>query len=372
MLQGKRAEAGTPKYLANKMKAKGLQRLRWYCQVCEKQCRDENGFKCHTQSEGHLRQMLVVGENAGKHIHDYSMQFQSEFVSLLSRTCGTQRVKANNIYQEYIRDKSHLHMNATRWVTLTGFISHLGQAGIVRVEDTEKGLFISWIDNSPKALAKAEAHMKKDRLNRSDEQRERQMINEQIERAAALNAQESDDDEGDADSDGNQASALAAPMELIRNEGEKVKLSFSFKKPIVAPPPEASTGPATSVSPSEPTTESKQIDSSVANSDLSSDVKPSEDVSAAPVSIKPVAPTNVFKANVFKSTIKTSNPTSNVFKSGTSTNPFKSAQGSTTAASSAVAGPSAGTKRPMSATELLMYEDMERKRRRMDREGIRA
>ena len=67
--------AGTPKYLANKMKAKGLQRLRWYCQICQKQCRDENGFKCHTQSESHLRQMLVVGEIAGKHIADFSSQF---------------------------------------------------------------------------------------------------------------------------------------------------------------------------------------------------------------------------------------------------------------------------------------------------------
>jgi DNA/RNA-binding protein KIN17 len=76
------------------------------------------------------------------------------YAILISR-CGTQRVKANNIYQDYIRDRNHLHMNATRWVTLTGFIQHLGQAGIVRVEDTEKGLFISWIDNSPKALAKA-------------------------------------------------------------------------------------------------------------------------------------------------------------------------------------------------------------------------
>ena len=48
---GKKAEAGTPKWLANKMKSKGLQKLRWYCQMCEKQCRDENGFKCHTMSE---------------------------------------------------------------------------------------------------------------------------------------------------------------------------------------------------------------------------------------------------------------------------------------------------------------------------------
>lgn len=73
------------KYLANAMKSKGLQRLRWYCQVCEKQCRDDNGFKCHIATESHLRQMLVVGESAGKHISDFSSQFQAEFVSLLSR-----------------------------------------------------------------------------------------------------------------------------------------------------------------------------------------------------------------------------------------------------------------------------------------------
>ena len=136
------------------MKAKGLQRLRWYCQICQKQCRDENGFKCHTQSESHLRQMLVVGESAGKHISDFSSQLQHDFVQLLSRRFGTKRVKANNVYQEFIQDKNHLHMNATRWVTLTEFVKHLGRTGIARVDETEKGWFIAWIDNSPKALAK--------------------------------------------------------------------------------------------------------------------------------------------------------------------------------------------------------------------------
>ena len=34
-----------PKAIANRIKAKGLQKLRWYCQMCQKQCRDENGFK---------------------------------------------------------------------------------------------------------------------------------------------------------------------------------------------------------------------------------------------------------------------------------------------------------------------------------------
>lgn len=165
---------GTPKFVANKMKSKGLQRLRWYCQVCEKQCRDENGFKCHAQSESHLRQMLVVGEHAGSHIAGFSQQFQSEFVALLSRRyfqcigCtnrknlqssirrfGTKRVRANQVYQEYIADKSHLHMNSTRWVTLTEFVKHLGRTGVARVDETEKGWFIAWIDNSPKALEKA-------------------------------------------------------------------------------------------------------------------------------------------------------------------------------------------------------------------------
>ena len=31
--------------IANRIKSKGLQKLRWYCQMCQKQCRDENGFQ---------------------------------------------------------------------------------------------------------------------------------------------------------------------------------------------------------------------------------------------------------------------------------------------------------------------------------------
>ena len=47
----------TPKAIGNRIKSIGLQKLRWYCQMCQKQCRDENGFKCHASSEAHLRQM---------------------------------------------------------------------------------------------------------------------------------------------------------------------------------------------------------------------------------------------------------------------------------------------------------------------------
>ena len=64
-------------------------------------------------------------------------------------------MQANRVYQEFIQDKHHLHMNATRWVTLSEFCKHLGRLGIAKVDETEKGWFLAWIDNSPKALAKA-------------------------------------------------------------------------------------------------------------------------------------------------------------------------------------------------------------------------
>ena len=40
-LMGKDGGFLTPKAIGNRIKAKGLQKLRWYCQSCEKQCRDE-------------------------------------------------------------------------------------------------------------------------------------------------------------------------------------------------------------------------------------------------------------------------------------------------------------------------------------------
>lgn len=67
---------------------------------------------------------------------------------------NTKRIRANQVYQEYIQDKHHVHMNATQWPTLTEFVKYLGKEGIVRVDETEKGFFIAWVDNSPGALAR--------------------------------------------------------------------------------------------------------------------------------------------------------------------------------------------------------------------------
>jgi DNA/RNA-binding protein KIN17 len=107
----------TPKAIANKIKAKGLQKLRWFCQMCQKQCRDENGFKCHTSSESHQRQLLLFADDPNQFIDTFSKEFQDDFLKLLKRRCGTKRISANQIYQEYISDRLHTHMNSTQWQT---------------------------------------------------------------------------------------------------------------------------------------------------------------------------------------------------------------------------------------------------------------
>ena len=178
-----KAEVGSTKYIANKMKAKGLQRLRWYCQICEKQCRDENGFKQHTQSEGHVRAMLMVGEDPKKYINEYSSQFQRDFLQLLKTSHGEKKVHLNNFYQEYIREKEHIHMNATKWPSLTEFAKHLGREGVCRVEEGDRGLEVQFIDDSPEAVRRREDVKRKEKQMKGDEDMEARTLERQIKQA---------------------------------------------------------------------------------------------------------------------------------------------------------------------------------------------
>ncbi|KAL3795157.1 hypothetical protein HJC23_007385 [Cyclotella cryptica] len=162
-------ERGTPKDIANRMKAKGLQKLKFYCQMCSKQCRDENGFKCHITSDSHLRQMKTFRENAGGILDDFSREFESAYIETLRRRHGTQRMNANNVYQEVIQDKHHVHMNSTKWATLTDFVQYLGRRGICVVEETERGWYVTYIERDPALLARQEALRKKMEADHKEE-----------------------------------------------------------------------------------------------------------------------------------------------------------------------------------------------------------
>lgn len=125
-------------------------------------------------------------------------------------------------------------MNATRWVSLSEFVKHLGRSGIAKVEDSELGWFISWIDNSSSARAKQDALQKMERMKTDDEQRTRKLLEEQIRRAhdqnSSLGLKEDDTKLQERREEGITRENAQAP----------VKLAFSATKPVggaVAPAP---------------------------------------------------------------------------------------------------------------------------------------
>ncbi|KAI1861238.1 uncharacterized protein JN550_011060 [Neoarthrinium moseri] len=322
-----KAEVGSVKHLSNKMKSKGLQRLRWYCQVCKKQCRDENGFKMHTQSESHVRQMMIVGEDPKKAINDFSRQFQRDFLQLLRTGHGEKQVQINHFYQEYIANKEHVHMNATKWPSLTEFAKHLGREGICRVQENEKGIHIAWVDDSPDAMRRREAVKRKEMQDKGDEEREQRMLREQIRRAQKEAAAARPDA---ADDEGSEVRALK------RDEGEKIKLSFGAKPAAPAEPEAAAAGQRT-------TLDSPEKEGPAANAaevtEAAEPQPPPKAAAPAPVSLK-MGPAKPQAKNVFAAAKKNA-----LAGAPKKPNPFQQ-------------------EKKMSEAERIMKEEMERNKKR--------
>nr|XP_020665467.1 DNA/RNA-binding protein KIN17 [Pogona vitticeps] len=180
----------SPKAIANRIKSKGLQKLRWYCQMCQKQCRDENGFKCHCMSESHQRQLLLASENPQQFMDYFSEEFRNDFLELLRRRFGTKRVHNNIVYNEYISHREHIHMNATQWETLTDFTKWLGREGYCKVDETPKGWYIQYIDRDPETIRRQQEQEKKKKQDLDDEEKTARFIEEQVRRGLMGKEQE--------------------------------------------------------------------------------------------------------------------------------------------------------------------------------------
>ncbi|XP_072309850.1 DNA/RNA-binding protein KIN17 [Eucyclogobius newberryi] len=185
-----KADFLSPKAISNRIKAKGLQKLRWYCQMCQKQCRDENGFKCHCMSESHQRQLLLASENPSKFMDNFSNEFKQDFVELLRRRFGTKRVHNNIVYNEYISHREHVHMNSTRWETLTDFTKWLGREGLCKVDETPKGWYVQYIDRDPETIRRQEELARKKKHDLDDEERSARFIEEQVQRGRGCKEEE--------------------------------------------------------------------------------------------------------------------------------------------------------------------------------------
>ncbi|XP_019633854.1 PREDICTED: DNA/RNA-binding protein KIN17-like [Branchiostoma belcheri] len=223
----------SPKAISNRIKAKGLQKLRWYCQMCQKQCRDENGFKCHTMSESHQRQLLLFAESPDKFLDYFSQEFLNGYLELLRRRFGDKRVHCNIVYNEYIQDRDHTHMNSTQWLTLTDFVKWLGREGYCKVDHTEKGWYIQYINRDPETIARQQELEKKKKMDMDDEERQAKYIQEQVERGMQ--------------GGGEQASHEATELQR-QSEEEKIvlKMGLGGKKPTSSSAPSAESKPSSS------------------------------------------------------------------------------------------------------------------------------
>ncbi|NWT21815.1 KIN17 protein, partial [Cardinalis cardinalis] len=172
----------SPKAISNRIKSKGLQKLRWYCQMCQKQCRDENGFRCHCMSQSHQRQLLLAAENPQQFMDYFSEEFRRDFLELLRRRFGTRRVHNNVVYNEYISHREHIHMNATQWETLTDFTKWLGREGLCRVDETPKGWYIQYIDRDPETIRRQQEQERKKKQDLDDEEKMAKLIEQQVRR----------------------------------------------------------------------------------------------------------------------------------------------------------------------------------------------
>ena len=85
----------------------------------------------HCTTEGHLRKMEEFSSKAGSFTDKFSREFEKTFMDTLIHGHNTKRVFANVVYNEMIKDKKHVHMNATRWPSLAAFVQHLGASGKV-------------------------------------------------------------------------------------------------------------------------------------------------------------------------------------------------------------------------------------------------
>ena len=86
-------------------------------------------------------------------VEQYSKEFEDCFPDVLQRHHNTKRTHANLVYKEMIADKFHVHMNATKFDTLTTFVLYLGKTGKVVADETE-GWYVTWIDRDPAVVAR--------------------------------------------------------------------------------------------------------------------------------------------------------------------------------------------------------------------------
>lgn len=140
-------------------------------------------------------------------------------------------------------------MNATRWVSLSEFVKHLGREGIAHVDEVdnegEHGWYLTWIDRSPAALSRQDALQKMERAKVDEEGRMRKYLKDQIEKAKEMEqARQANSDEASKRvEEGLQRGVDAKPLKIGMSKSSDTPCANQESQPK-SPSATASSTPA--------------------------------------------------------------------------------------------------------------------------------
>ena len=145
-----KAEKGTAKWIATQIRKKSTTRLRWYCGLCGVGCKDENGYKCHLETDAHIQRELSIEESTKSFkLSEKDKVFRRNFIECLIKRHFGQAVLAHDIYQElFPNDRPHANMKATCWQTLGSFVAQIRKEGRVEAQKGLKGWTVRVSDDA--------------------------------------------------------------------------------------------------------------------------------------------------------------------------------------------------------------------------------
>jgi DNA/RNA-binding protein KIN17 len=200
-------------------KHRGLGKLKFYCQLCSKQCRDANGLKNHSDSESHKAKLELFRENPDKFVSEFSDQFEANFLEVLREISRNEWHSASEAYKEIVKDPDHVHLNATKWKDFTEFLGFITEKGLIRRRPRDRGGVEIQIVN--KELEERSQRLLKDEKRRLERSIQRE--DEEIGKRLRNVMETSPPDEG-------VLKNVSSPTELQRTDpSAKIKFSFGMK-----------------------------------------------------------------------------------------------------------------------------------------------
>eukprot|EP00421_Protoceratium_reticulatum_P021016 CAMPEP_0168392308 /NCGR_PEP_ID=MMETSP0228-20121227/18431_1 /TAXON_ID=133427 /ORGANISM="Protoceratium reticulatum, Strain CCCM 535 (=CCMP 1889)" /LENGTH=148 /DNA_ID=CAMNT_0008405645 /DNA_START=209 /DNA_END=652 /DNA_ORIENTATION=- len=124
---------------------KVIPKIRWFCGLCQRQCKSQVGFTKHCKHPEHLQHELqaisrIQAGQARQHDLDaFSQQFKDAFVGIVTEKHPLV-VYAHDVYKQMVpRDRAMKRMQETCWETLGSFCAHLRGEGRLRAWKTDRG-----------------------------------------------------------------------------------------------------------------------------------------------------------------------------------------------------------------------------------------